>query len=210
MLLQSAPQFISFVLQDSVQITSVSRADLEVDSTSFVVIEAIMAPHCEHCCHEDSLPASNLAHRGPDTPPVIGPAYSREELLSLRPLRDDDSANKTTSPVTIEQEKLQAVKLEQSQDVTGAELQEDDNSTQTTKPSIAVEEENIQEAKSETSQSLTGVEPKGDGTDGESQQVAGKKKKKKKSGGKNKNKGEKETGFEGTSLLPTTTFRMLI
>jgi hypothetical protein len=133
-----------------------------------------MAPHIENHCYDHSILTSDPARPDQNSEPVTGLHYTKEDLLSFRPVKDEDLVEKTGSSVIIEKQ-----------------------------PSITFKDETFEDVKQNQSQGVGGVEPQRSGTDNDLDEVVlERKKKKKRSGGKNKNKQEAPNGFEGKSLPP--------
>ena len=137
-----------------------------------------MAPYIEGSCHDQLILMSDSTHQGQNSEPVTGLHYTKEELLSLKPVRGGNLTVKTSPSVLIEKQ-----------------------------PSVIFKDEKLEDIKPDQSRGVAEVEPQGDGTDIDLDEVVPekkkeKKKKKKKKSGKNKNKQEDTSGFEGKSLPP--------
>jgi hypothetical protein len=93
-----------------------------------------MAPHSEDSSHGDSLLTSNSVHANQISKSTTALRYSKEELLEFRATKENTGPKDTVSSViidkqpsvTIEDEKLDIIKLGQSLDVGHAEPQKED------------------------------------------------------------------------------------
>ena len=141
-----------------------------------------MASHTENSCHDDSFLTSDSVHVVPNSQPITGLHYTNDDLLKLKPIKDNNLTGHNNPFVIIEKQ-----------------------------PSVAMEDEKLQGVKPDPSQGMAEVEPRGDDKDNELDEiVVESKKKKKKSSGKNKKKQEPPNGFEGKSLPATTLYFYLI
>jgi len=128
-----------------------------------------MAPYTEDSYHDNTTLSSDPIYHDQNSKPVIGLHYTMEELLRLKPVKDDNLTEKTGLLVIIEKQ-----------------------------PSVTFKDEKLEDVKKpDLSQGVAGVEPPRDGTDHDLDEAVLEKKKKKNKRSSGKNKREAANGFEG-------------